>query len=70
MALTTPSTVFSCDILGRYVCNTFAEAVQSEPFDVIIIGGGTFRLSLAQDLFFRARRTGSGTNTRGRLQTP
>jgi hypothetical protein len=60
MALTTPSTVFSRDILGRYVCNTFAEAVQSGPFDVIIIGGGTFGLSLAQDLFFRSKRFDQG----------
>jgi hypothetical protein len=60
MALTTPSTVFTRDILGRYVCNTFAEAVQSGPFDVIIIGGGTFGLVLAQDLFFRSRRFDQG----------
>jgi hypothetical protein len=54
MALTTQSTTFTRDIIGRYVCNTFAEAVQSGPFDVVIIGGGTFGLSLAQDLFFRS----------------
>ncbi len=60
MALTTPSTVFTRDILGRYVCNTFTEALQSGPFDVIIIGGGTFGLSLAQDLFFRSRRFDQG----------
>src|SRR5690349_17633599 len=61
MAVPTPQTIFSCDILGNYVYNTFAEAIASGPFDMIIIGGGTFGLSLAQDLFFRARRTGSGT---------
>jgi len=60
MALTTPSTVFTRDILGRYVCNTLTEALQSGPFDVIIIGGGTFGLSLAQDLFFRSRRFDQG----------
>src|SRR5437667_2253824 len=61
MANPTPETIFTRDVLGNYVCNTFSEAMASGPFDVIIIGGGTFGLSLAQDLFFRARRTGSGS---------
>jgi choline dehydrogenase-like flavoprotein len=61
MADPTPQTIFTCDVLGNYVCNTFAEAMASGPFDVIIIGGGTFGLTLAQDLFFRARTKGSGT---------
>ena len=61
MAVPTPETQFTRDVLGNYVCNTFAEAMQSGPFDVIIIGGGTFGLSLAQDLFYRARTKGSGT---------
>ena len=47
-------TQFTRDVMGRYVCNTFAEALASGPFDVIIIGGGTFGLSLAQDLHFRS----------------
>jgi hypothetical protein len=61
MAGATPETQFSRDILGRYVCNTFAEADAANaanPFDVVIIGGGTFGLALAQDLFFRARPVG------------
>lgn len=61
MAVPTPATQFTRDVLGNYVCNTFSEAVNSGPFDVIIIGGGTFGLSLAQDLFFRSRRAGPGT---------
>lgn len=42
MAVLTPETQFTRDILGNYVCNTFAEATSSGPFDVVIIGGGTF----------------------------
>lgn len=61
MAAPTPETQFTRDILGNYVCNTFAEATSSGPFDVAIIGGGTFGLVLAQDLFFRTQRFGPGT---------
>src|SRR5262245_46518935 len=57
MAGNTPETIFSRDILGRYMCNTFAEAQLSGPFDAVIIGGGTFGLALAQDLFERSRVT-------------
>jgi len=64
MAIPTPETQFTRDILGNYVCNTFAEAIASGPFDVVIIGGGTFGLVLAQDLFGRSsRRSGSATRT-------
>ena len=59
MAITTEDTSFTHDILGRYVCNTFAEAKQSGTFDVIIIGGGTFGLTLAEDLFARSRPLGA-----------
>src|ERR1700687_4703249 len=64
-------TDFALDILGRYVCNTFDEALANSdpgyraqaqlpprsdmrPFDVIIIGGGTFGGALAEDLLFRS----------------
>src|SRR5690348_2626764 len=59
MAITTEDTSFTHDILGRYACNTFAEAKNSGTFDVIIIGGGTFGLTLAQDLFERSRPLGA-----------
>ena len=70
MAVSTPETQFTRDILGNYVCNTIAEATNSGPFDVIIIGGGTFGLVLAQDLFFRARTQGPGTIQQDGLKPP
>jgi choline dehydrogenase-like flavoprotein len=59
MATPTPETLFTRDILGNYLCNTVAEAKGSGPFDAIIVGGGTFGLALAQDLFDRGRTIGS-----------
>jgi len=56
----TPETPFTRDILGNYVCNSFSEAQNSGPFDVVIIGGGTFGLTLAQDLLFRTQQRGAG----------
>jgi choline dehydrogenase-like flavoprotein len=63
----TPDTAFSRDVLGRYTCNGLDEALGSadttsrpdaRPFDVVIIGGGSFAGVVAQHLFFadRARR--------------
>jgi hypothetical protein len=57
--MVTDQTQFTRDVMGRYVCNTFAEALASGPFDVIIIGGGTFGLTLAQDLHFLSLPTGT-----------
>jgi choline dehydrogenase-like flavoprotein len=49
-------TDFSIDITGRYTCNGLDEALASlrpgaRPFDVIVIGGGSFGAALAQQLF-------------------
>lgn len=49
-------TDFSLDVLGRYVCNGLDEALTSagpgaRPFDLIVLGGGTFGAALAQQLF-------------------
>src|SRR5712664_2324418 len=60
MALKTERTTFSLDVLGRYICNTWQEAMGSSdqairpdarPFDVIVLGGGTFGAAVAQHLF-------------------
>jgi choline dehydrogenase-like flavoprotein len=57
MTAPTPQyTDFSKDVLGRYVCNGLDEAIAStsgpggRPFDLIIVGGGSFGATLAQHL--------------------
>jgi Domain of Unknown Function (DUF1080)/GMC oxidoreductase len=56
----TLSTTFSLDDIGRYVCNTLDEATASQdtgshpdarPFDIIVIGGGSFGGVAATHLF-------------------
>ena len=50
------STTFTRDVEGRYICNTLDEARASmdtalrpdaKPFDIVIVGGGTFGAALA-----------------------
>src|SRR5919199_875772 len=52
-------TDFSKDVLGRYICNGLDEALRSttgradaKPFDIVIVGGGSFGGALAQHLFY------------------
>jgi hypothetical protein len=54
------STTFSLDDIGRYVCNTFGEALASQDptqradaraFDIIVIGSGSFGAVAATHLF-------------------
>lgn len=58
--LTSESTHFSLDNMGRFLCNTLQEAQDSanqtvggrrRDFDVIVIGGGTFGAVVAEHLF-------------------
>jgi choline dehydrogenase-like flavoprotein len=55
--MTNEATDFTRDILGRYTCNTIDEALQStqgpdaRPFDIIVIGGGSFGAIFAQHFF-------------------
>jgi len=54
-------TTLSVDVLGRYVCNSLQEALDTtdtngrsdaRPFDIIVIGGGTFGAAIAEHLWF------------------
>ena len=50
------ATTFTRDVFGRYTCNTLQEALDSttgggKPFDVVIVGGGSFGGVMAHRLF-------------------
>jgi len=59
-------TSFSLDVQGRYLCNDVNEvraASQSgggQPFDAIVVGGGTFGSVIAEHLWFRGNSPGRG----------
>lgn len=46
-------TAFTVDVLGRYLCNTFDEAVNNGgfPFDAIVIGAGMFGAYTAEKIY-------------------
>lgn len=68
MAKTAESTSFTKDVQGRYLCNDVTEVnVWKErggrPFDVIVIGGGTFGAAIAEHIWFRQKQAGGGVRT-------
>jgi len=61
-ALASESTSFSLDNMGRFLCNTLQEALDStlltvggreRKFDAVVIGGGTFGAVAAEQLFLQ-----------------
>jgi choline dehydrogenase-like flavoprotein len=53
-------TSLSLDVLGRFICNTWDEAVSSGPFDAVVIGAGMFGGYCAEKIF----RFGDPSNLR------
>ncbi|HXT51835.1 MAG TPA: family 16 glycoside hydrolase, partial [Thermoanaerobaculia bacterium] len=58
---TSQTTDFTRDVLGRYICNGLDEAAKSadtgirsdaRPFDIVIVGGGSFGGTVAQHLLY------------------
>ena len=71
--LTSEPTSFTLDNMGRFLCNTLQEALDStaltvggrdRKFDAVVIGGGTFGAVVAEQLFLhdptRSRRIPRG----------
>jgi hypothetical protein len=60
-------TSFTLDVLGRFTCNTDQEAADAmnrpdaRPFDVIVVGGGSFGPILAENIFFSRKTSSSMT---------
>lgn len=52
-AVETQETNFSTDVLGRFICNTFDEAINNggQPFDVVVIGAGMFGAYTAEKIY-------------------
>src|SRR5438552_603506 len=68
MPLTTEKTTFTRDVQGRYLCNNLSEVNAwknsgGRPFDVIVIGGGTFGAAIAEHIWFRQKVKGGGLRT-------
>ena len=68
MPKTAEFTSFTKDIQGRYLCNDISEVnawqvAGSRPFDMIVVGGGTFGAAIAEHIWFRQKQTGGGRRT-------
>ncbi len=68
MAKSTERTSFTKDVQGRYLCNDLTEVNAwknsgGRPFDVLVIGGGTFGAAIAEHIWFRQKKTGGGLRT-------
>lgn len=68
MAKSTERTSFTRDVQGRYLCNDISEVNAwksrgGRPFDVIVIGGGTFGAAIAEQIWFRQKQNASGLRT-------
>jgi choline dehydrogenase-like flavoprotein len=69
MPKTTERTSFTKDIEGRYLCNDISEvnawkgSSGGRPFDIIVVGGGTFGAAIAEHLWFRQKQAGGGLRT-------
>ncbi len=52
-AVEVQETTFSLDVLGRYVCNTYDEAINNGgfPFDAIVIGAGMYGSYVAEKIY-------------------
>src|SRR5262245_24482122 len=63
----TQQTAFARDVQGPYLCNALNEIdawkKSGRPFDVIVIGGGTFGAAIAEHIWFRQKQTGGGLRT-------
>jgi choline dehydrogenase-like flavoprotein len=53
LAVDLQDTEFTKDVLGRYLCSTFEEAVANggRPFDIVIIGAGMFGAYIADKIY-------------------
>src|SRR6476469_9210641 len=68
MAKLTESTSLPKDVAGRYLCNDVSEvnawtSAGGRPFDVIVVGGGTFGSAIAEHIWFRQKQVGGGLRT-------